>query len=213
MDAKGPARPRGLRALCVPFASFALNRIFSRLIAVEEGDEEAVGAVLRRGQAEIVAFRGRGAADGLRPGARGGVEREIAMRVEKGLGLCLVLLAQQRAGDVDEAAAGLHEARGAVEDRALALDELGEIGRGRAPFGVGIAAPAADPETRRVDKHAVETLLVVLDPGIALGRQRAALDIVDAGAAQALAGALQAPFRRVAGDELAAVLHRGSERQ
>src|SRR5262249_21954793 len=118
MDAKGPARLRGLRALCVPFASFALNDSFcSCLLAVEEGGEEAVGAVLRRGQAEIVAFRGRGAADGLGPGARSGVEREIGMRVEKGFGLRLVLLAQQGAGDIDETAAGLHETRGAVEDR------------------------------------------------------------------------------------------------
>ena len=36
---------------------------------------------------------------------------------------------------------------------------------------------------------------VVLDPGVALARQRAALDIADAGAAQPLAGAFQPPAR------------------
>ena len=100
----------------------------------------------------------------------------------------------------------------------LTLDQLGEILRRAAPFGIRVAAPAADAEARRIDKHAVEATVfsfwgVMLHPGIALAGQRAALDIADAGAAQPLPGALQAPFRRVAGDELAAVSHRRGERQ
>src|ERR1051326_6173705 len=116
------------------------------------------------------------------------------MRVEESFGLHLVLLAQQGAGRVDQAAAGIHEPRRAVEDRALALDEFGEVLRRAAPFGIGVAAPAADTETGRIDKHAVEAALlsfggVMLDPEIALARQHAALDIADAGAAQPLPGA------------------------
>src|SRR6266702_993791 len=44
-------------------------------------------------------------------------------------------------------------------------------------------------------------------------RQGAALDIVDPGAAQPAAGAFEPPFGDIAGDELAAVLHLGGERQ
>ena len=54
---------------------------------------------------------------------------------------------------------------------------------------------------------------MALDPGVALARQGAALDIADPGAAQPLAGALQPPVGDIAGDELAAVLHLGGERQ
>ncbi len=88
------------------------------------------------------------------------------------------------------------------------LDQLGEILRARFPFGVGVAAPGADAETGGVDKDPVEGLGVALDPGVALGRERAALDIAEPGAAQALAGAVEPPLRGVAGDELAAVVHR-----
>src|ERR1044071_682551 len=71
---------------------------------------------------------------------------------EKRLGLVLVLLAQQGAGGVDEPAAGFYQARGAGQDVALADHQLGEVVRGGAPLPVGIAAPAADPETGRVDE-------------------------------------------------------------
>src|SRR5690242_9146657 len=145
----------------------------------EEGGEEAVGAVCGRGQAEVVAAGGAIAADRFLPGARGRVQREIIMRSEKTLGLRLVLLAQQRAGGVDQPAARFYQTRGAGEDVALALDELGQVVRRGAPFAVGVAPPAADSEARRIDKDAVEALRVMLDPGVALGRERAALDIAD----------------------------------
>src|SRR5437762_10810914 len=215
--ASGPLRP--LRILCVLCGEWFL--FFC--LAFEEGDKEAVGAVRGRGQAEIIVARGPirlriVAADRLGPSASYRVQHEIAVRVEESLGLRLVLLAQQRAGRINQPAARLYEARRAVEDRVLTLDQFGEILRRAAPFGIRVAAPAADAEARRIDKHAVEAAFlafwgVMLDPGIALAGQRAALDIADAGAAQPLPGALQAPFRRVAGNELAAVSHRRGERQ
>src|ERR1043166_6649013 len=186
------ARNPYLRGLCswIPDSLTPLGlRDDSRGRTLEEGDKEAVGAVLRGCEAEIVGAGGRGAADRLGPGPCDRVRREIAMRVEESFGLRLVLLAQQGAGRIDQAAAGFHEARRAVEDRALALDQLGKVLRRAAPFGIGV------------------------HPEIALARQHAALDIADAGAAQPLPGALEAPFRGVAGDELAAVPHRSRQCQ
>src|SRR5579884_4414266 len=81
------------------------------------------------------------------------------------------------------------------------------------PFGVGVATPGAGAETGNVDKDAVEALLVALDPFVMLAGNHAALDIIDAGAAQPHPGALQSAGRDVAGDELAAVSHQSGERQ
>src|SRR5215472_2862539 len=58
--------------------------------ALELGDKEAVGAVPRRGQAQVVLAARRGAADRFLPGARRRVEREIGMLGEKRRGLVLV---------------------------------------------------------------------------------------------------------------------------
>src|SRR5580704_13960556 len=87
-----------------------------QLLALEDGDKEAVGAVLRRGQAQVVAAAGAGGADRLGPGLRGGVKRKIRRLFEKTLGLRLVLLVQERAGNVDEPAAGFHQARRTRKD-------------------------------------------------------------------------------------------------
>src|ERR1051325_7905996 len=187
-------------------------------LALEQGGEKAVGAVPGGCEAQVILAGGAMAPDNLFPGPRGGIEREIGGGGEKRLGLVLVLLAQQGAGGVDEPAAGFYQARGAGQDVALADHQLGEVVRGGAPLPVGIAAPAADPETGRVDEHKVEAAVlpfrsVALDPEIALGRERPALDIADPGAAQADAGALQAPSGGIAGDELAAVLHLRGERE
>ena len=54
---------------------------------------------------------------------------------------------------------------------------------------------------------------MALDPFVALARQRAALDIADAGAAQPRAARSSRQADDVAGDELAAVVHRRGERQ
>src|SRR5437764_1795912 len=179
------ARNSYSRGLCswIPDSLTPLGlRNDSRGRTLEKGDKEAVGGVLRRGQAEIIVARGAVAADRLGPGKCDRVRREIAMRVEESFSLRLVLLAQQGAGRINQPAAGVYEPRRAGEDGALALDQFGEIGRRRAPFGIGVAAPAADAEARCIDKDAVEAALlsfggVMLDPEIALARQHAALDI------------------------------------
>src|SRR5438105_3832712 len=96
------------------------------------------------------------AADRFVPGARRRIQREIGMGREKGVGLRLVLLDEQRAGRVDEPAARLYQPRRAGQDVALALDQLGEVAQRAAPLAVRVAAPAADTEARRVDEHPVE---------------------------------------------------------
>src|SRR5690348_8557095 len=163
------ARNPYLRGLCswIPDSLTAFGlRNDSRGRTLEKGDEEAVGAVLRRGQAKVIFAGWRGAADRLGPGKCYRVRREIAMRVEESFGLRLVFLAQQGAGRINQAAAGFHEPRRAVEDRALSFDELGEVLRRAAPFGIRVAAPAANTETRRIDKDAVEALRMVLHPEV-----------------------------------------------
>ena len=153
-------------------------------MALENCDKEPVGAVLRRGQPKIAIAARHGTADRLFPNLPGGNDGKFGGGREKGFGLCFVLLAQQRAGRVYEAAARADEARGAAQDVLLAANQIGEIRFGDAPFVTGVAAPGSDAEAGRVDQNPVEAAGVALDPFVALAGQRAPLDIADPAAAQ-----------------------------
>src|SRR5690606_6244996 len=82
--------------------------------------EEAVGAVLGGGEGEVVGVPEIGE-DGA-----GGDGAEVGVGGEEGCHLLLVFLGEQRAGGVDEAAAGFDQAGGAGEDAGLKGDEAVE---------------------------------------------------------------------------------------
>src|SRR5262249_33668191 len=91
--------------------------------------------------------------------------------------------------------------------------ELFEVERPEPPFGVGIAPPGAGAGAGRIDEHPVEALGMALDPLVALGRERPALDVADAGAPEPRRRTLEPRRRDVAGDQMTLVLHAGGERQ
>src|ERR1700731_4895584 len=107
---KGSARPRSFRFLR------ALRHFHRRRLARQHGDEDPVGPVARRREAQYVALDGRRAADGLGPDRADRQQREIVVSRQKCLYLRLVLLAQQRTGGIDQTAAGLGQPRCAAEN-------------------------------------------------------------------------------------------------
>ena len=150
----------------------------------------------------------------LAPDARDRHAAEIGVRGEEALDLRLVLLAQQRAGDIDEPPARPHQPRGAVEDLVL---ERGAARRGRRASERHLASglrrqvpvPVQGASTSTRSKLAAWRLTH-------LSRSRSA----------ACAAPLLAPARRsrsaarssrraddVAGDELAAISHGRRQRQ
>ena len=135
------------------------------------------------------------------------------MALEEGLDLALVLGRQHRAGGVDQPAARLHQARRGVEDGGLLGHQLGEILGPQRPAAVGIAPPGAGAGAGRVDQHAVEGAGLALQPFAVVAVERAALDIVGAGAAQALGRAVEAALVDVHGDDAALVVHAGGDGQ
>ncbi len=134
---------------------------------------------------------------------------EVGMTFQEALDLPLVLGRQHRAGGVDQAAARLHQPRRGVEDRGLLGHQLGEILGPQRPAAVGIAPPRAAAGAGRVDQHAVEGERLALQPFAVVGVDRATLDIVGAGAAQALGRAVEARLEHVHGHDPALVVHAG----
>src|SRR5260221_2883937 len=183
------------------------------LRTLANGDEEAVGTVACRGQAQHVAGARRLAADGRAPPSGERESGEIRRGGAKTLGLLLVLLAQERAGGLDKPPPGCDEAGGAFDDAVLQLGQLDDVVLREAPFGVGVTAPGAGAGAWRIDEDAVEAGGMALHPFVALASQDAALDDADAGTAQPLRRALQALLGDVAGDEMTAIVHRGGECQ
>src|SRR5271155_1501366 len=102
--------------------------------ALEYSNKETVGAVARRGQEQIIVAAGRSAADRLVPGASDGHQRKIGRRGEKGFGLSLVLLAEQRTGGIHQPPTRTNQACRTPQDLLLALDQFGEVLGLRAPF-------------------------------------------------------------------------------
>ena len=150
---------------------------------------------------------------GVAPDVGHGHGGELGVALEEGLDLPLVLGRQHRAGGVDEAAARLHQARRGVEDGGLLGDELGEILGPQGPAAVGIATPGAGAGAGRVDQHAVEGAGLALQPFAVVAVERAALDIVGAGAAQTLGRAVEPALVDVHGDDAALVVHAGGDGQ
>src|SRR5688572_10045207 len=78
------------------------------------------------------------------------------MRGEEASGLLSVLLRQDRAGDVDQCAAGSDELGSLNEQCLLLRNPRRDLLGGQLPFGIGATAPGARSGTWRVDNDAVE---------------------------------------------------------
>src|SRR5947199_1668350 len=100
---------------------FRFGHCFGRLRALADGDEEAVGAVARRGQAQHVAGARRLSADHRAPYPRYRQQCEIRRLGKEALDLRLILLAQEGACGIDQPAARRDEAGGAPDDAVLQL--------------------------------------------------------------------------------------------
>src|SRR5690606_606824 len=168
--------------------------------------EEAVGAMARRRQTQPLVASAR------KPGRRRN-GAEPGMLLEKSVDAILVLAPEHRTGGIQQPPARLHETRRAGEDRPLQGGQFVEIGAETVPARVRVAAPRADAAAGRVDQNPVEHALVALDPGVALGLERATLHIVGASAAEADAGAVQPAAGDVACDHAALVRHGRGDRQ
>src|SRR4029077_11742490 len=105
--------------------------------------------------------------------------------------------------------ARLHQARSGIEDGGLLGHKLGQILGPERPTPVGDAAPRDAAGARHVDQHAVEGAGLALQPFAIVGVDGAALDIVRAGAAQALGGTVETLLEHVHGDHAALVVHAG----
>src|SRR5690242_6507248 len=191
----------------VAIAVLAFLRLFDRRsLARQHRAEEAVGAVLQGRQAAVRSGRE------LRRQVELGDRRhgEVGMALDERLDLPLVLGRQHRAGGIDQPPARLHQPGGLVEDVALLRHQLGEVLGLERPAAVGIAPPRARPGARRVDQHAVEVALLALQP-LGVVDDRAALDIVHAGAAQALGRAVEPRGQHVHRHHAALVVHAGGD--
>ena len=85
----------------------------------------------------------------------GGATAKSGWRAEKAAHLVAVLLGQQRARHIGDAAARLDQRRGAVERGGLLLVAHLERAGAHPPLGVGIAPPGAGAGAGRVDQHQV----------------------------------------------------------
>src|SRR5829696_6513888 len=102
--------------------------------------------------------------------------REARVRAEEALDRVVVLLRQHRAGDIDDAAAGAHETRGAVEDRVLLLSADLEAAGPQTPFRIRVAAPGAGAGAGRVDEHAIRRAVEIGDR-VGAAARRSDLDV------------------------------------
>ncbi len=130
------------------------------------------------------------------------------MPFEEGVRLFGVLLRQHGTGDVSGDAAGLHEARAPVEDRALQRHKLGQPLRRQMPFRVRLAAPSPRARARDIEEHEIHHANVLFEVGVrAFGgvpmMDQFRLDVVDARARDTLLARLQPPRIDVAGVDLA----------
>src|SRR6476620_10598966 len=122
------------------------------------GDEEARGAVAVGPQLQAAALGGR--REGRSQGAeivelqRRGVTRLGS--AQQRLDLVLVLAAGDRAGRVDEGAAGPQNRGGVAQQRALDLDQPADRLRRLAPAGVGAGGEGTKVRAGRVEQDPVE---------------------------------------------------------
>ncbi len=134
------------------------------------------------------------------------------MACQEAFHLRLVLLFQQRARRIHQPSARPHQALCRVQDGSLLRCQLGKVGLGQAQSSVRVAAPCSRAGAGRVNKNPVERLRAALGPFVA-GHGQVPLHVVHPGTAQALDGAVKPGLAHVAGDHVAAVLHRGRDGQ
>lgn len=139
------------------------------LNAAQGADEEAVGVVVRGEDGEAV--RAGGGAESLGQGGDG----EAGSRGEEVFDDIFVFKVAERAGRIDEQAAGGDVLGVAGEDFALALRGGVDFGLGDARFQVRGTAPGAGAAARGVHEHAVEA-------GVGRGRMLADVDLLEVGA-------------------------------
>ena len=187
------------------------------------GGEEAVGAVPVRPQAQPGAVR-HACASGSVGHLRAFEQVAHRQHVEAGSSVrrgslsesahhVFVLRGQQAAGGVDEAAAGLQEARRRSEDASLLLlhllDRLGRL----APLEVGVAPERAQPRARRIDEHAVDLAREALDALVALVRDLHRMNVRQAAARQARLQRVEAMAGDVEGVQAPRAAHHRAQRQ
>ena len=182
--------------------------------ALENGDKEAVGAVPRRGQPQIIARRpARRRRSSLPRRARRAAARNPARLRER--------LRPAPRPPRAAASRSRKSSRPPGRTRRAALRKIccwrsTSSARSSGPLrhlASGLRRHVPVPRHGTSTKTRSKLPLVALDPFVALAGQRAALDIVDPGAAQPARRAVEAAGRYLAGDELAAIGHSGGERQ
>src|SRR5207302_9955964 len=81
---------------------------------------------------------------------------EAGMRGSKRIDDRVILVGQDAAGRIDEAAAGFDERRRRGQDSRLLGGQLCDVGRRLAPFEIGVAAQGAESRAWRIDQNAVD---------------------------------------------------------
>jgi hypothetical protein len=124
-----------------------------------------------------------------------------------------VLLGQQAAGGVHQAAARLHEARRAGQDRRLLGGELGQRLGALAPLEVGVAAQGAEAAARRIDQHPVDLAGQALDARVVLAGDDHRVDVGQARAGDPRLELAEPLVGHVEGVQAAGVAHQRAEQQ
>src|SRR5262245_46852688 len=137
---------------------------------------------------------------------------EIPLAREECAHLLAVLLGEQRAGDIGDAAARLHQRGGALEYRRLLFLAQRERAGAYPPLGVGIAPPGADAGAGRIDEHEIGAASEIGER-VARGARGAHLHVARAGARKPLVDGREPSLVGVGGVELPVILHHRGERQ
>ena len=123
-----------------------------------------------------------------------------------------VFLAEHRTGHIGNAASGLHQRGGAIEQRLLLREALLQRAGAHPPFGVGIAPPGAGAGTGRVDQHKIDAAVKVGERVLRAARG-AHLHIAHARARDPLVDRRELPLADVGCVKLSAIVHRRRQRQ
>ena len=142
-----------------------------RLLPAQGGDEEAVG-IVAGGENGEAAGRGVGG-EAKSPVGRRELRDKRGVGGQKRPDHIFVFKVAERAGGVDELAAGANEGRVLSEECELLLGGRGDLGRGGGPLEVRRPAPGAGAAARGVDEDSVVKRS---------GRGREDCDVVKAGA-------------------------------
>ena len=146
----------------VQYADPRVNQAF-RALPVEPGGVEAVEpAQARIGVGQLQRQRAQVAVGGEEFGEAAdlrrcdGARRRRGSRASKRRDLVLAFLRLERAGAIDQGAAGLDQLDRAVEQPPLQRGERGDVGFALEPGHVGMAADGAGRGAGRIEQHGVE---------------------------------------------------------